>query len=179
LALRGTCRAAGGESPPRDAPKCHQKIGSETSGNNSRSARKNTAAVSARQTRSQITSDGAITPATRQHRHNLMLRTAVALQKRRVTASQKLYLRPPQRPTKPSPRPSWKCCGPMVQPDERLSRSDLTVLRELLKPTRKECPGRNRMCGDAARPFAELRASARPCSCGLHATALNHPQIAA
>ena len=50
------CRSAGGESPPRDTPKCHQKIDSETSGNNSRSARKNTAAVSARQTRSQITS---------------------------------------------------------------------------------------------------------------------------
>jgi len=56
LALGGTCRAASGESPPHDTPKSHQKIDSETSGNNSRSARKNTAAVSARQTRSQITS---------------------------------------------------------------------------------------------------------------------------
>ena len=28
------CRPAGAESPPRDTPKCHQKIGSETSGNN-------------------------------------------------------------------------------------------------------------------------------------------------
>jgi hypothetical protein len=60
LALRGTAfRAVGGESPPCDTPKCHQKIDSETSGNNIRSARKNTAAVSARQTRSQITNCGA------------------------------------------------------------------------------------------------------------------------